>query len=374
VVLAANSNAVLSVPHATALSLTRRPTWTAYAPYLQNASVKGCVGEVQMTAEQGASFALRIATGDLPAASRLPALRDLFDRSIGMDITAEDGQPVDLQVNAVPGLRRATMRRPFTARAARTSPRLSDGDDTVCLMIKSAGQMALYQGRYETVPDVGDGMLLVYRHPSQLVFQQATYLSLRVPLQALAMLVDVEAAAGQRIIGETQALVLLRHYVASMPQQLADPTLAGLIATHVHDLMALAIGATGEGREIARGRGVRAARLQTIKADLTRDVSQSIDEIARRQAVTPRYVQTLFEEQGTTFGEFVTARRLDVARSMLRSPRYAGWSIAGIAFESGFRDLSHFNRRFRRQFGVTPSEFRRHGGSGANPGIVIQSD
>jgi len=44
---------------------------------------------------------------------------------------------------------------------------------------------------------------------------------------------------------------------------------------------------------------------------------------------------------------------------MLRSPRYAGWSIAGIAFEAGFKDLSHFNRRFRRRCGVTPSEFKR---------------
>ncbi len=77
--------------------------------------------------------------------------------------------------------------------------------------------------------------------------------------------------------------------------------------------------------------------------------------------MTPLYVQILFEEQGTTFGEFVTKRKLDVARSMLRSPRYAAWSIAGIAFEAGFRDLSRFNRRLRRRFGITPSEFRRHG-------------
>ena len=326
-----------------------------------------------MTADQGASSSLRIETRSLPPTRRLSALRDLFDRSIGMEIAAENDQPVDLQINAVPGLRRALMLRPFTARAARPAPRLSDGDDTVCLMIKSGGQMALRQGRREAVPDVGDGMLLVYRQPSQVFFQEATYLSVRVPLEALAMLVDVEAAAGRRIPGETAALVLLRHYVASLPERVADPALAGLVATHVYDLMALAIGATGECREIARGRGVRAARLEAIKADLTRDASLSIDEIARRQGVTPRYVQILLEEQGTTFGEFVTERRLDVARSMLRSPRYAGWSIAGIAFEAGFRDLSHFNRRFRRRFGVTPSEFRRHGVPGASPGATWQS-
>jgi AraC-like DNA-binding protein len=328
---------------------------------------------MRMTAEQGVASSLRIATSGLPPARRLPALRDLFDRSIGMEIAAESDQAVDLQINAVPGLRRALMLHPFTARAARPSPRLSDGDDTVCLMIKSGGHMALRQGRHEAVPDVGDGILLLYRQPSQLSFQEATYLSVRVPLEALAMLVDVEAAAGRRIPGDTTALALLRHYVASLPERLADPALEGLVATHVYDLMAIAIGATGEGREIARRRGVRVARVESIKADLTRDASLSIDEIARRQGVTPRYVQILFEEQGTTFGEFATERRLDVARSMLRSPRYAEWSIAGIAFEAGFRDLSHFNRRFRRRFGVTPSEFRRYGHGGASPGATRPS-
>lgn len=314
-----------------------------------------------MTTEVAAPSAARITTGHLPVELRLPALCDLFDRSIGMEIAAERSQSVDLQAHAVPGLRRAQMLQPFTAQAARPAARLADGDDTVCLMVKSRGQMALRQGRRETVPDVGDGMLLVYRQPSQLSFHEATYLSVRVPLQALAMLVDVEAAAGSRIPGNNAALMLLRHYVTSLPDCLADPLLGGLVATHVYDLMALAIGATGEGREIACGRGARSARMEAIRADLTRDTSLSVDEVARRQGVTTRYVQMLFEEQGTTFGEFVTERRLDAVRSMLRSPRYSEWSIAGIAFEAGFKDLSHFNRRFRRRFGLTPRDFRRNG-------------
>jgi AraC-like DNA-binding protein len=312
-----------------------------------------------MTAGQEPSLALRVTTAGLPAARRLPALQELFERSIGMEIAAAHDQSVDLQVNAIPGLRRALMLEPFTAQAARPAARVADGDDTVCLMIKSSGRMSLRQGRQEAVPGIGDGALLVYRRPSQLGFQDATYLSVRVPFHALAMQVDVEAAAGRRIPARSAALALLRNYAASLPDRLADPLLGSLVATHVYDLMALAIGATGEARRIAHGRGVRAARIEAIKAELTRDASLPIGEIARRQGVTPRYVQILFEEQGTTFGEFVTQRRLDAARAMLRSPRYTGWSIAGIAFEAGFRDLSHFNRRFRRRFGVTPSEFRR---------------
>jgi AraC-like DNA-binding protein len=38
--------------------------------------------------------------------------------------------------------------------------------------------------------------------------------------------------------------------------------------------------------------------------------------------------------------------------------RYAHLNIAQIAHESGFGDVSYFNRMFRRRFGVTPSDVR----------------
>ncbi|HWI12407.1 MAG TPA: AraC family transcriptional regulator [Burkholderiaceae bacterium] len=312
-----------------------------------------------MRLEERGAKSLRLSTCELAVARRLPALRDLFDRSIGMDIDAEPGHPIDIQMNIAPGLRRARMLSPFTARAARPQTRLADGDDTVCLMIKTGGQMALSQGRHEGVPQLGDAVLLVYRQPSRLEFVDATYLSVRVPFAALAMLADVEAAAACRIPRHSAALALLQNYVGSLPEHLDDPFLGRLAATHVYDLMALAIGATDEGREGARGRGVRAARLEAIKTDLARDATLPIDQIARRQGVSTRYVQMLFEEQNTTFTEFAVDRRLDAALGMLTSPRYASWTIAGIALEAGFGDLSHFNRRFKRRFRATPTDVRQ---------------
>lgn len=186
------------------------------------------------------------------------------------------------------------------------------------------------------------------------------------------MLVDVEAAAARRIPSHTASLALLQRYVASLPDRLDDPLLGRLAVTHVYDLMALAIGATPEGREIACQRGARAARLEVIKADLVRDATLSIDQIARRQGVSKRYVQMLFEEEGTTYTAFAVERRLEAPLGMLKSPRYAAWTIAGIALEAGFGDLSNFNRCFRRRYGATPTEVRQRlrGGEPAlgNPG------
>jgi AraC-like DNA-binding protein len=302
---------------------------------------------------------VHFSTRQLPPTKRLPALRDLFDRAVQLQIDAEPGHAVEMTMNMAPGLRRARMLSSLTASLTRPSQMLADGEDTVCLMMKTGGHMALTQSRREAVPQVGDGVLLVYREPALLRFVDATYLSVRVPFTALAALANVEVAAARCISRDTEALSLLRAYVASLPERFADPQLARLAASHVYDLIALAIGATDEGREIANQRGVRAARIEAIKADLTRDATLNLDQLAARQSVSARYVQMLFEEAGTTFSDFVLERRLDLARSMLTSPRYATWSITAIALEAGFGDLSHFNRRFKRRFLMTPSDLRR---------------
>jgi AraC-like DNA-binding protein len=43
---------------------------------------------------------------------------------------------------------------------------------------------------------------------------------------------------------------------------------------------------------------------------------------------------------------------------MLMAPGCASRSIALIAFDAGFGDLSYFNRTFKRFYGLTPSEVR----------------
>jgi AraC-like DNA-binding protein len=137
--------------------------------------------------------------------------------------------------------------------------------------------------------------------------------------------------------------------------------LQSLAVTHVYDLFALALGATREAAAIANGRGVRAARLRAIKADLAANLGRpalSINAVAARHGVTPRYVQMLFETDGTAFSQFLLGQRLALAHRMLTDPRFADRSIGSIAFDVGFNDLSYFNRTFRRRFGATPSDAR----------------
>ncbi len=84
----------------------------------------------------------------------------------------------------------------------------------------------------------------------------------------------------------------------------------------------------------------------------------SATTVAALLGITARYVHLLLEETGKSFTHHVLERRLEKAAALLRDPRRQAYRIADIAAESGFTDLSYFNRAFRRRFGATPSASR----------------
>ena len=78
-----------------------------------------------------------------------------------------------------------------------------------------------------------------------------------------------------------------------------------------------------------------------------------------RLGITVRYVHHLLEPTGRTFSEHVLDRRLARAIELLRDTGHWQHKIADIAFEVGFKDLSYFNRVFRRKYGGTPTDVRQ---------------
>jgi AraC-like DNA-binding protein len=190
-----------------------------------------------------------------------------------------------------------------------------------------------------------------------------SFITFALPRPEVSALVrDLDAAYARQLPAENDALRLLVRYVQTLRENgPLDATLASAAANHIIDLVALAIGANADAAHEASQRGVAAARLQAIKADIRGRLGAgdlSAGTIALRHGVTPRYVQKLFERDGTTFSEFLLARRVERAIQMLRDPAFASHTISAIAFECGFRDLSYFNRTFRRACNATPSDIR----------------
>src|SRR6516162_978692 len=80
--------------------------------------------------------------------------------------------------------------------------------------------------------------------------------------------------------------------------------------------------------------------------------------LARKFHCSERYVHKLFAGTGRSVGEHVNDKRIaGCTRDLLDNPRKR--TIAEIAFAAGFRDISHFNRLFKRLNGTALREFRR---------------
>ncbi|WP_433293812.1 AraC family transcriptional regulator [Pseudonocardia sp. CA-142604] len=89
------------------------------------------------------------------------------------------------------------------------------------------------------------------------------------------------------------------------------------------------------------------------------DPHLQVEELARRHNVSVSHVYTLFERIGTTPGAYLREQRLLAAQAMLLDQRYAWLDTTDIAAAVGFVEPRTFQRAFRRQYGMTPSNWRR---------------
>jgi AraC-like DNA-binding protein len=243
------------------------------------------------------------------------------------------------------------------------SPNAPDFADEVFLGVSIAG-VALIRHRGRELTRASGGAVLLSRPEAGFISSRpepGLFLGLRAPRRSLAPLVaNLDRDSLWVVPGESPSLRLLTDYVRLVSRtKTPEPSAFGhAIATHILDLIALSIGADRDAEAAAAERGVRAARLQAIKADISSRLSDgdlSVSAVAARHGVTSRYVHKLFETEGATFSEFVTAQRLQLAHRLLTDPRFGSRSITSIAFDAGFSDLSHFNRAFRRRYDVTPT-------------------
>jgi AraC-like DNA-binding protein len=211
----------------------------------------------------------------------------------------------------------------------------------------------------------GEGLVSDCGYPGELnILANSEFWNLKIPRHKIAPLFARPMRfAGAKLDKDIAARRLLLGYIreAFNLDVQASARAAQLNEQHIVDLIALALGAGGEARATAEDRGVRAARRSAILKEIeggSGDPALSAVVIARRFGVTPRYVHSLLEETGRSFTHHVLEHRLEKATALLRDPQRQSCRIADIAGEVGFNDLSHFNRAFRRRYGVTPSDIR----------------
>ncbi|WP_221794317.1 transcriptional regulator FeaR [Oceanobacter mangrovi] len=80
--------------------------------------------------------------------------------------------------------------------------------------------------------------------------------------------------------------------------------------------------------------------------------------LAQQLNISVRQLHRIFEDHNDSVCRFILRSRLQQCASDLKSARMQKTSITSIAYNWGFADSAHFSRSFKKQYGVSPKEFR----------------
>ncbi|WP_230986542.1 response regulator transcription factor [Cohnella fermenti] len=87
------------------------------------------------------------------------------------------------------------------------------------------------------------------------------------------------------------------------------------------------------------------------------DPNLSISALADHLYLTPSYVCLIFkQETGITINQYLTSVRIGKAKERIADPAVKLHQVAGLV---GYTDGKYFARLFKKECGLTPSEFRR---------------
>ncbi|MGY8685968.1 AraC family transcriptional regulator [Bradyrhizobium sp. UFLA05-153] len=316
----------------------------------------------------------RFSTRELPERMRVPLWRENFGRGIvHVDIEPLSDVPfqADATLQAVRGLRRLALKG-SSMRFKRLRASITDGDDSIGVIVCSPGRSLLSQRCQQVELRAGDAIAILHSEPATVTYVDGLLFGLAVPRDALAQRVaNVESRAMRPISHRTEALRLLMTYLKSAFKDgaLAAPSLRDAVLAHIHDLVALAIGERtplGESSVSAVGAARYSAALDYIAAHFQQP-ELSVETVAHCQGISPRYLQRLIASSGSSFTGHVNELRLQRAFELLTESHASTQRISDIALEVGFSDVSHFNRLFRARFGDSPRGVRCSRGEGLTP-------
>lgn len=147
------------------------------------------------------------------------------------------------------------------------------------------------------------------------------------------------------VFGSDRDALLISAEALARPNRLGDQGITAFLIGHLdQELTALAQTASLQER-------LRDAIARSLSEGLPR-----MEDMANRLGMSVRSLHRRLAEDGLSFQTLTEETRRDLAEGLLRDERY---SLAEIAFLTGFSEQSSFTRAFKRWRGQTPAQFRK---------------
>jgi AraC family transcriptional regulator, positive regulator of tynA and feaB len=249
-----------------------------------------------------------------------------------------------------------------------------DGIDSYFATLQLDGQSTLaHNDRFINLA-VGDIVLYDNARPATWVSEgrRGRWFSFALPRQQLISHLGIEPSGGLYAHGaRLPARLLLRLVRDAMDER--ESALASAepyIQLAIYDLLGALFTANTLPCVSAHSDKLFTRACSIIKNGLANpDLSPS--DVAAKVGISVRYLHRLFAERGSTCSEFIYSLRLDQAARLLsrRESLGSGRPLCEIAYACGFRDYTHFARKFRRRFGHTPGAHPAENDPGGNAAV-----
>ena len=234
-----------------------------------------------------------------------------------------------------------------------------------------AGHSTIYQNDQCARLAAGDVALVDWSRPMTCVSDDALVqrLSLHLPRQSLISQFGFEPQGGACRHSETPAARLLYEVLHDALKGVGPtrPPVDYYMQLAVYSLLG-AMFAPLDPPPSSRRSHKLFLRIRDLIKDRVADPDFGPPEAASAAGISLRYLQKLFTQHGFTCTDFINSLRLQHAARLLdrRVLLETREPISAIAYACGFRDYTHFARKFRRRFGYSPGAHSAAQGRAAN--------
>jgi AraC-like DNA-binding protein len=293
----------------------------------------------QVTARLEATMASRVEFGDV---GRMPRARlDAWDLA-GLEVLRAD----------------------LSGGPALSGPARDDVEPTVSFGVQEFGvAWQAHLGRQRVVPRGGLALTEVTSPYAYRWAGRGVCRALQVPVGRLGLSVDAVRRAVP-LASRSPLYRLVNGHLAQVTRdaaRLAEEPAAHWVAAATVDLTRALLASV-----VGSGRAVDDVAAETLLARVRSYVRQHLAEpdldaaqVAAACAVSVRQLYRLCAAAQFSLEQWVIQQRLEGARGELSDPGSRDRPIALVARHWGFTDPSHFSRRFRAAFDMTPRDWRR---------------
>jgi len=239
---------------------------------------------------------------------------------------------------------------------------LADNSDFLALQLVLDGYEQIRFAGEEVELNAGDIFVWDSTKPMDFrVVQRLHKISVLLPLtrfrnwlptswQSIKRLIRPQSDSG-RLLGQYLAALSPRKMVTGLNNcdALIETTIGLLVNSQ-----AIAVSRPPESQ-----RDMHLERVRSYIAQHLTDPDLTPTRVAEANNISLRYLHWLFNCIGSSVVQYIISERLQRCRQELGSPVTNRRKVADIALSAGFNDATHFSRRFKQEFGMSPRAFSR---------------